>query len=255
MTRRTDIPDLQNMNAIMNRITIAGCLAMVFLHTFMGAQLTAFLRDLGANAFHFGIVGAIGPMMLGLQFFSALFINRLTRRKRFWIWLMSIRRASICLPVLLPWFMPNASPTLLVWTFLAIYGAGMAMGTFGGPIFFGWMGDLLPDGKVTEFWASRQKWLSWSQAGVMLAVSLYFFAFRDTDIRTTYMLVVFLSAAVGVLDILLFMRIPEPAPALSPSPALARFLAPFKEKRFLRLILFTCVLNFGTMMAAPFFTL
>ena len=60
---------------------------------------------------------------------------------------------------------------------------------------------------------------------------------------------------VGVLDILLFVRIPEPTPVLSQAPALARFLAPFKEKRFLRLILFTCVLNFGTMMAAPFFVL
>ncbi len=56
---------------IMNRVTVAGCLAMVFMYATIGAQRTEFVRSLGATKFHFGVIGAIPPFMLGLQFISA----------------------------------------------------------------------------------------------------------------------------------------------------------------------------------------
>ena len=114
----TDSAQLQpaaNLKWIMNRVTFAGCLAMVFMYLTRGAQQTEFIRKLGASEFHFGVIGAIPPFMLGMQFISALAVNHLPYRKKIWITMLVIRRALVVLLALLPWIFPGGpgSPMVL----------------------------------------------------------------------------------------------------------------------------------------------
>lgn len=234
-------------------VTIAGCLAMVFMHTLRGAHRTAFLHDLGARPFHFGVIGAVPPLMLSLQFVSALLVNRLRHRKRLWISTLVMRRASVCLLGLLPWLMPDASATTLVWTFIAVLATGQAMETVSQPIFFAWMGSLLPRDTFSEIWAGRRLWLSWARAGVMLGLSGALWVFRDADIRIVFPVLACVGAVAGVTDILLFVKVPEPPASTSHASHLARLLQPFRRKRFRRYIVYDSILRFGTMMAAPLF--
>jgi MFS family permease len=253
--RQQELDACADMAVIMNRITVAGCLAMVFVHTTAGAQQAEFLRDIGASPFHFGILGAIPPLSFITQFAAAWLANHLEYRKRFWMILLILRRLSVCLLVLLPWILPTASTRLLAWAFIGIFAAGQMMGMFSQPLFFSWMGDLLPRQQISEYWASRRKWLSWTHALVMVSMAMYFYCFRHTGIRITYMLIVFVGSAAGVLDILLFHRIPEPKPVIHTQHILRAVLQPFREMRFRRLILFSCMLAFGMTTSAPFINL
>ena len=93
--------DGENMPWIMRRIIHAGCLAMVFMQATGGAHRTEFFRLLGASEFHFGVIGAIPPALLFLQFISALIENHLHFRKWIWIVLMSVRRGLFVLIAML----------------------------------------------------------------------------------------------------------------------------------------------------------
>jgi MFS family permease len=240
---------------IMRRVTFAGCLAMVFMYLSKGAQETEFIRSLGASKFHFGVIGAIMPLMLGLQFISALAINHLPYRKWTWITLMVAHRALVIVLALLPWIFPGGSDSFLVWSFIGLTALGQCMGTFGAPVFMSWMGDLLPKSTQTEFWGSRRKWLSWTGAVTMLLVAGFFYAFKDVDIRVTYLIVAVIGSVAGVLDILLFVKIPERRAQLSTEPHLVRLLQPFRNKAFIRLISWSAMLAFGTMFGAVFIRL
>ena len=237
----------------MRFITIAGCLAMVFMHLMKGAPRAAFLRDIGARPFHFGVIGAIPPLMFAFQFVAALVINRFRRRKRIWIALLVTRRAMVCLLGLLPWLLPDASATALVWSFIGIMAIGSIMEKFAQPMFFAWMGDLIPSDIFTEVWAGRRKWLSWTHATLMVTLAAALWVFRDADIRIVFPVLACISAVAGVVDILLFVNVPEPPPSLSPEPHLARLAEPFRYKRFRRYMLYDSVLKFGAMIGAPLF--
>ena len=237
----------------MRFITIAGCLAMVFMHLLKGAPRAAFLRDIGARPFHFGVIGAIPPLMFASQFAAALFINRLRRRKRIWIVLLVTRRAMVCLLGLLPWLLPEASATVLVWSFIGIMAIGSIMEKFAQPMFFAWMGDLIPSDVFTEVWAGRRKWLSWTHAGMMVTLAAALWVFRQADIRIVFPVLACISAVAGVVDILLFVNVPEPPPSVSEEPHLARLAEPFRYKRFRRYMLYDSVLKFGAMIGAPLF--
>jgi len=237
----------------MRFITVAGCLAMVFTHLMKGAPRAAFLRDIGARPFHFGVIGAIPPLMFACQFGAALFINRLRRRKRIWIALLVTRRSMVCLLGLLPWLLPQASATVLVWSFIGIMAVGSIMEKFAQPMFFAWMGDLIPSDVFTEVWADRRKWLSWTHAGVMVSMAAALWLFRQADIKIVFPVLACISAIAGVVDILLFVNVPEPEPSISPEPHLARLAEPFRYKRFRRYMLYDSVLKFGAMIGAPLF--
>jgi MFS family permease len=191
--------------------------------------------------------------MLGMQFISALAVNHLPYRKKVWITVLVIRRALVVLLALIPWVLPGGPGSLMVWTFIALAALGQCMGTLGHPIFFSWMGDLLPRATQTEFWASRRKWLSWTGAGAMLVVAGFFYYFKAVDIRITYLVVAVIGSTAGVIDILLFIKIPERRAELSPDPHYVRIIEPFRDKGFRRLIAYASALTFGTMLAAPFF--
>jgi len=241
-------PDLRRSVRI---ITVAGCLAMVFMHLTTGAHRVAFLKDLGARPFHFSVIGAVPPLLLSLQFLAALFVNRLRHRKRIWIVVLVIRRSLVCLLGFLPWLFPNASPRFLVWAFIGILAVGQAMGTCCAPVFVAWMGALLPRDSFSEIWGGRRLWLSWSRAGVMLALSGTLWLLQDVNIRTVFPVVACVGALAGVMDILLFVKVPEPPAPVSDAPHFERLLEPFKQKRFRRYILYDSVLRFGMLLSAP----
>lgn len=241
---------------IMNRVSLAGCLAMVFMHATRGGHQVAFIRSLGASEFHFGVIGAIAPFMVGLQFISALAVNRLPYRKRIWISVMVARRALVALLALIPWILSACAPgPVLVWPFILLAALAQGMGTLCNPVFFSWMGELLPRASQTEFWAGRRKWLSWTGTVTLPAVAGFFYLFRDVDIQVTYLVVALVGVVAGVVDILLFIKIPEPRAELSPDPHYVRLLEPFRSKAFRRLILYSSTLTFGAMLGAPFFRL
>ncbi|HQF95079.1 MAG TPA: hypothetical protein PLS46_13020, partial [Microthrixaceae bacterium] len=61
----------------MNRITVAGCLAMVYFEFTSAGPRTDLLERLGASYVQFGVLEAIPPLILLMQFISGLVVTRL----------------------------------------------------------------------------------------------------------------------------------------------------------------------------------
>ena len=80
------------LNRSLRLITVAGCLAMVYLSATTGPARTDFFRALGASDLHFGLLSGFPMMMLSLQFIGAYMTNRLPRRKGMLIVLLIISR-------------------------------------------------------------------------------------------------------------------------------------------------------------------
>lgn len=256
MTGQNNPPEPAEADALVRRsmrtIIWAGCLAMVYLNCTHGAQHAQFARALGASEIHFGVLGALPPMLLFLQFVAGLRASRMRRRKPLWIGLMVLAR-TLPLPVaLLPWVIPATPPMLRVWSLIALTAGEVALSTYSTPLFFAWLGDLLPHENLNAFWARRRQWLSFSQAGSMLATALFFYLFKAVPITHTFLVVSIVGAIAGVWDILLFIGVPEPPVERSETPRLARLLEPFRDQQFRLFMVNSTTWTFAAMLSAPF---
>lgn len=243
------------MRRAMNRIILAGCLAFVYMQFTGGSPRVQFLRDIGTTEFQFGVIGAVPPLMLLFQFISAIWSSRLRRRKHLWIPIMVLNRALIIPFALLPWLIPDASSSAMVWGMIGILACSQGLGNAGIPMWFSWMGDLLPHRNLNEFWAARRRWMALSQGISMLIASLFFWYFANSDIRITYVVVAIIGGIAGIWDILLFFKVPEPEGKTTTVPGRWLIGAPFRDREFRGFIFYSAWLTFSLMFAAPFFQL
>jgi predicted MFS family arabinose efflux permease len=124
------------------------------------------------------------------------------------------------------------------------------------PMWFSWMGELLPHGKINEFWAERRRWAALTTAACMLLSAEFFRRMGNLDIRLTYSAIATLGTLAGILDILLFIKVPEPPSAVTAEPLHLRFLIePFKDPNFRGMLAYSGFFTFAIMFAAPFFQL
>jgi len=243
------------LRLIMSRITVAGCLAVVFMEFTASSPRVDMLRAIGASYQQFGIIEAIPLLMLMAQFAGALFVNRLNRRKPLWMVLFIFHRALSIPFALLPYFFPDINTTVLVWSLIGILAISSASAHFGVPLWFSWMSDLLPRRSLGEYWARRRRWMAICSM-VTLGTSAWFFtAFEGADIRTTYVIICSIGAMAGIIDIALFWRVPEPKMQVHGSISLARMMEPFLDRNFRPFIFFWSYWAFSATFAFIFFRL
>jgi MFS family permease len=243
------------LRRVMARITAAGCLAMVYLELTSATPRTDLLRELKASYQQFGVMEAIPPAMLLLQFVSGMLVHRLRARKPLWIFLLVTERVMAVPFALLPFLFRDLSTDVLIWCMIGCLAIAGASANLGVPLWFSWMSDILPHRTLGEFWARRRRWLQLSAAGTLAASATFFWFFKDVDIRTTYLVVATVGAVAGVVDILLFLRIPEPRMEPGPMPGLSLVLAPYRNASFRRFIFFMAYWSFAATFGFAFFRL
>ena len=243
------------MRRIARRITFAGCLAMVYMEFTGSTPLIEYSRRLGMTDFEFGILGAIAPAMLPFQFLSGLLLQRIRSRKRLWIPLVATCRFFPVPIALLPWLFPEAGNRAWIWGMLALIAAGEILANLGIPMWFSWMGDIIPRDIMSEFWARRRRWLVLSQFSALVVVAAAFWLFQKLDVRVTYLILASIGAAAGVWDILLFLKVPEPPMEVKPRMEPRLILQPFKDPMFRRFIFFWSYWSFAATFSFVFFRL
>jgi hypothetical protein len=136
----------------MHRITVAGCLAMVYIEFTSAGPRTDLLERLGASYLQFGVLEAIPPLMLLMQFVSGLLVTRLRARRPLWLVLMIAQRLMAVPFALLPLLFPGLPTAELVWCMIGCLALGEASANLGVPLWFSWMSDILPQRTMGEFW-------------------------------------------------------------------------------------------------------
>ncbi|MDA0322342.1 MAG: MFS transporter [Verrucomicrobia bacterium] len=209
-------------------LTLSGCLAMVYIAGTTSPAFTEFMRSIGTTEFEFGLLMGIPLMMFLLQFVGAFVNNRIRRRKALFITTGIAGRLLYIPVVLLPVLLPGADRTTLIYIIIALITVSAAAMQLSTPLFFSWTADLVPGQILNRYWGGRQLWmyLLWSAS---YGVIILFTFLSDLPITVTYPIIAVVAVFAGVIDILLFIGIPEPPNTVVREVSLAVLFEPFRH--------------------------
>jgi MFS family permease len=221
--------------------------------------MTPFGQYLGANDFIFALINAAPQLSVLLMIPGALLVEKIGRRKAFFIWTVTPHRTLYILIGLLPWLMaPGLSAG---WMLACLIFLSMGLNSFGGQAWVNWMADLVPPRVRGKYFARRSRM---GVAVVSLATILVAIILDQADhpcvaallapvmaCTNVPRLIVIIAAvfiiagAIGMIDILSFVKISEPPMrAVAREPWGRRLLTPLRDKEFRRFIIYwSC--NFG----------
>ncbi len=238
----------------MRLITAGGCLAMVFVACVNSPVATDFLRELGATEFQFGLLGGIPMILLFLQFVGGYVSGRVTRRKPLFMFMLIAGRLLYLPAAFLPLFFSNISGEIWVYVFIICAALCGAMNNFATPLWFSWMGDLIPRRILNRYWAERHRALQWVWTMAYLAVAVYtFFGAGRASPRTTFPLLAAIGVVAGVVDIILFTWVREPPNHHTGQRRMFELLTePLRNRDFRTMVFFHCYFSASTILAASF---
>jgi MFS family permease len=193
-------------------IVVAWLFGSAWLNLGSGAAFTRYAKLLNVTPFGFGLLAAIPFLAAAAQLPTSLFIERHGGRKPVFIWACLLHRFLWLVMGGLPWLIPGPWQWhgLVTLTFLSTVLANVAS-----PAWMSWMADVIPARIRGRFNARR------IQAGqsVGLVLSLLAGVALDWPDATQKLLLrdiisaMFAAAGVfGMVDILLFLRVPDPKP-------------------------------------------
>ena len=244
-----------SLNGAKRAIIVAGCLAAAYTQLTTSPATIEYIRSIGANEFHIGIIGALPTLMLFMQFVSAVIVNRLTYRRRLWFWAALTHRLMLLPTALGPWLFPNQSNEFWVWMLLITTGMNQGLLHFSSPLWLSWMGDYLPHKGLSSYWGRRQFWMQIT-AALSLGAASFLVLHSGLSIDVSYALMTGVGTICGVLDLCLFHRVTEPPVQQTQILRISKVLAePFHNRDFRRYIGFMCFWNFAAMAGAPFISL
>ncbi|HOZ48068.1 MAG TPA: MFS transporter, partial [Candidatus Hydrogenedentes bacterium] len=247
------VPELRRAWRI---ITWAGFLGSTYyLLCISGAPRVKYLTELDATPFDFGVISSLGAVALAFQILGSTLGHRLRRRKPLWMTLLIAHRL-LFLTVLFAPVLPFSARGRIVWI-LTIFFCHDALAQTSVPLWFSWMGDLVPRESISRHWASRQRFITEATIAVMIAIAFVFHFFETTGhVILGFTILACIGVGLGVVDILLFLAVPEP-PYERDEGVHWRdaLLQPLRDRSFRPFLLFMGYWHFAVFAAAPFFGL
>ena len=241
----------------MMRVIIAWAFGAAFFNIVSGPVYVAFARQIGANDFILGVLGAALPAMSFLQVVAARVLERSGQPKRQMLIGGLIGRSLWVVAALAPLIslrFPHIIPR--DWVLNIVIGSVVLSGVFQaftGPAFFTWMSELVPSRVRPAFLARRMQMGTLGSLSVILLAS--YFA-DNYPTLAVYATILTIGAIAGVLDIAFFFGVKQPpsvpAPQSEMPPLIASLLEPLRDRAVRNFLGFVSLLgiSYGTM--APF---
>ena len=237
-------------------VTIAGCLAMVFMAAIGSPMATDYFQKLGFTEVEFGIMGGIPMIMVGMQFLGALWSNQLRSRRAVFMALNIVGRSLWLAVVLVPLL-----PLTLGWRatlIVSLMALSSLLQNLSPPIWFAWMGDLIPRPIISRYWGKRMRWMY--VVWLVTYGPLVLFGFRyeawGFTLSQAFSLIVVLGVIAGIADIVLFLWVWEPEPVVVRSrPVLETILEPLHQHQFRSYMVWNCAYSASVMLGAAFMLL
>ncbi len=219
-----------------------------------GAFLVAFALQLGASNLQIGLLAAIPFLSQALQIPSVYLVEKVRRRRPISTYAALVARSGFLLAALAPFLLPGA------WQVNALIAALTVRGAFGAIsqcAWSSWMRDLVPFSQRGTFYAKRM-----SLAALLgMVVSLIAGYFLDwcklgfpTMVVYSYAFLFLAAFVVGMANVWIIGRIPEPRMKPNGSDILTLLKKPFQDVNFRNLLKFLVTWNFAINLAAPFFS-
>jgi len=237
-------------------ITWAGFLGSTYyLLCVAGAPRVKYLTELEATPFDFGLISTLGAVVLAFQIVGSMLSNRVTHRKVLWVTLALIHRLLFLGVLLAP--LLSANPRFRIVWILVVLFCHDSLAQVSVPIWFSWMADIVPKESMSRHWAARQRIITLATIFVMIAIAFGFDYFEKADqVILGFSILGCLGVLLGAIDILLFLRVPEPPhERVENVPWRQVLLQPIRDRDFRRFLVFMGYWHFAVFLAAPFFGL
>jgi MFS family permease len=244
-------------------VTVAGALgASYYTICIASAPRVKFLTSLGATAFDFGLMATLGSVALIFQVASGYLCSRVRSRKRAWFGVVLTHRMMFAGVLAAPFFF-TSDAARIVWI-VAIQFLHDSLANLGTPMWFSWMSDIVPGEALNRHWASRQRFTTGAAiaASVLLAMVFDWFEAAGHAVGG-FVILGAIGTLMGVVDILLFIPVPEPPwqvpsgdESAEPPPGLFQaLLQPVRDPQFRPFLVFSSYYYFAALVAWPFFAL
>ena len=245
-------PPVWSLKSAKRAIVIGGCLGVAAYQIVLSPATILFAQELGAMQVHIGIVGSLSNSVLFMQLLGALLVTRMTHRKPLWLPIMVLQRMVLLPAAIGPWLFPEVAIAWWLLLFISSMVLYHAINHLMFPLWLSWMGDYLPHAGLNAYWGFREYATQLTAAIAVCSTGLLVFR-PGTDIKLLYMLLILFVTIIGVTDILLFLRIEEPAVSHGANPGLWAIVSgPFRRQDFRSFILFNSFFTFAVNTASPF---
>lgn len=235
-------------------VTFAGLLGMTYYRCcLIGAPQTKFLLAMGAEPFHFGVIGGLATITMACQLVAGTLANRLRRRKPVWMALFVLHRLSFLGVLAAPGLF--ATPTARIWWIIGVWLVHDSLIHLGDPLWFSWMTDLVPREGFNEHWGRRQRFITAADILGQIGIALWFGHYEQQgQVVHGFIVLGLCGIALGVIDIFLFSLVPEPEHQREESlPLYTALVEPFRNAEYRPFLIYRIYWSFATMLAAPFF--
>lgn len=220
-----------------------------WLWSITGAAMTRFSQAMGLPEWGFGVLATLPFAGTLLQVPTSYFIEKFGRRKLAFICLAGTGRFLWVVTATIPWFLPNARdwwwPTMLLTIFMS-----WSMLQASGPAWMNWMSDLIPRQIRGRYFGLRNQIAQ--PIGLLTTLGIGYALDQASGVQSQHpdiMLkvtsaILGVAGFMGVLDILCFRFVDDPAGHHQPSPhgLLHMMTRPLKEKEFRRFLIFNFIL-------------
>lgn len=249
MDRRKD----RGLRRAMAFVTVAGCLAMVYLTCIYSPITAKFVTELGGTGFHFGLIGGLPLVLIGLQFFGAYTAASLTRRKPLWMGLLIFGRTLYLPAAFLPLLVSDSWYTVCIYVFILCSAASSGLNSFATPMWYSWIADLVPSRILNRYWAERSVYMRYLWGATFLGVAVFARYAEGMSPLAMFPVLAAVGVVAGIVDILLFIWVPEPEHRKTGERhPLEILLEPLRHAEYRSLVGFRCAMSAAMMTAAPF---
>ena len=193
-------------------IIVAWLFGSAWMNLASGAAFTRYAKLLNVSPFGFGLLAAIPFLGAAVQLPTSLYLERHGGRKPVFIWTCTLHRFLWVLIGALPWLLPEAWQWhgLLALIFLSTVLANVAS-----PAWMAWMADVIP-ARIRGRFNARRIQFGQSVGLVLSLLAGVALDWPDESQKTVLRHIIsgmfVLAGVLGMVDILLFLRVPDPKP-------------------------------------------
>lgn len=250
----------------LRRVVIAWLFGSAWMYLVGGAAFTRYAKLIGVSEFGFGLLAAIpfiGPIA---QLPASFLLERYGYRKETFLWTCTIHRFLWLVIAALPWLLPAAWqwPALVTLMLLSSVLANVAT-----PAWMSWMADLIPSRIRGRYFSRRIQYgqavgivlsllaglaLDWPTVGPVVTDFLgissltWPVAEQARCLRNLISAMFALAGLLGMVDILIFIKVPDPQSRLRrPQLSLRELVAkPLANPNFRRFLGYSATMTFAT---------
>jgi MFS family permease len=243
-----DTESQPNLRAALRRVVVAWLFGAGWMYLVSGASFTRYAKLLHVNNFGFGLLAAVPFVGALVQLPASFLLERYGHRKETFLWCAGLHRVLWLVIAGLPWLLPE--PWQWPGLLLAML-ASTVLANISSPAWMSWMAELIP-GRIRGRYFSRRVQLG-QAVGLVLSflcgLALDWPKPEEQRLMRNVISALFAVAGVsGIIDILLFLKVPDNARE-STRPAL-RFRdllrGPLSDPNFRRFLGYSFTMTLAT---------